>query len=78
MAWMKTTLRRRLSEDGEEDKEVKEEDADGGPSDHEDEAGPEDPEDPELGAGEAEKVRNSWTRSVRGWWILRRRWSSSQ
>ena len=91
---MKITLRMRPSEDGEADKEVeevKEEDEEGGKRDNEEEdeeggiANETDPEaeaDPEGGAeggaGEAEKARNSWMRSVRGWWIWRRRWSSSQ
>ena len=77
MAWMKITLRMRLSEDGEDVKGVKgvkdedDEDEDGGTRDDDGEV--------ETGAGEdEEKVRNSWIRSVRGWWIWRRRWSSSQ
>ena len=75
----------------EEVEEVEEEDEEGGKRDNEDEDEEEDEEggianeaDPEAeggaegGAGEAEKARNSWMRSVRGWWIWRRRWSSSQ
>lgn len=77
----------------EEVEEVEEEDEEGGKRDNEDEDEEEDEEggianeadpDPEAeggaegGVGEAEKARNSWMRSVRGWWIWRRRWSSSQ
>ena len=59
--------------------EDEEEDEEGGIANETDPEAEADPEGgAEGGAGEAEKARNSWMRSVRGWWIWRRRWSSSQ
>ena len=59
--------------------EDEEEDEEGGIANETDPEAEADPEGgAEGGAGEAEKARNSWMRSVRGWWMWRRRWSSSQ
>ena len=68
-------------EGGKRDKEDEdeEEDEEGGIANETDPEAEADPEGgAEGGVGEAEKARNSWMRSVRGWWIWRRRWSSSQ
>lgn len=68
-------------EGGKSDKEDEDEDEEGGrgiANEADPEADPEAEGGAEGGAGEAEKARNSWMRSVRGWWIWRRRWSSSQ
>ena len=63
----------------EEEEEEEEEDEEGGIANETDPEAEADPEGgAEGGVGEAEKARNSWMRSVRGWWIWRRRWSSSQ